>query len=113
MREKPDPQPCPRFGRAQPDEAATLDFPELSTAEFQRLLRAANGPDADPAVGLRLRPSLRALLVLALLLLVGAPLLLMASIGGGATELASRITRLQLEVCRGVHAVHHMPSEFP
>ena len=114
MRDESDPLLRPRFGRSPPHEAVTLEteFPELSTAEFQRFLSAPN--DAEPAVRhIRLGRTLRALLLLVSLLLVGIAITAMARSHRFATETASGITFLQLEVCRSVHALHRMPSELP
>jgi hypothetical protein len=116
MPDESDPLLRPRFGRSPPHEAITLEseFPELSRAEFQRFLNAPNGPDAEPAVR-RIRPGrrLRALLLLVGLLLVGIAVTAIARSHRIATETASRVTLLQLEVCRSLRALHRVPSELP
>jgi hypothetical protein len=116
MHDESDPLLRPRFGRSPPHEAVTLEseFPELSTAEFQRFLCAPNGPDAEPAIRhIRLGRTLRALLLLVALLLVGIAITAIARSHRVATDTASGVTLLQLEVCRSLHALRRMPSELP
>jgi hypothetical protein len=90
------------------------ECPELSAAEFQRFLKAANETDPDPMARARRRARItRTLLALLLIGLAGLAVFLAGGRKEEGTAQAAEVTRLRREICRSaLRFAHRTPDEL-